>query len=107
MEIDLPPSGLAKVSYPDVFPTPPNCSPEPPDHSTTSEAVHRSSFFARQVEENSEEVWSYYVSEIAVRRIGNRLMNCFYKEDESSWLSMPLDRMIRVADELELQLTQW
>jgi hypothetical protein len=108
MEINLPPSGLAKVNYPDVFPTPPNCSPEPPDHSiTTPEAVHKNSFSARHLAQDSEEVWSYYVSEIAVRKIGNRLMNCFYKEDESSWLSMPLDRMIRVADELELQLTQW
>ncbi|KIN03086.1 hypothetical protein OIDMADRAFT_160650 [Oidiodendron maius Zn] len=107
MEINLPPSGLAKVNYPDVFPTPPNRSPEPSDYSTTPEAVHQPSVSTRHLGEDSEDVWSYYVSEIAVRRIGNRLMNSFYKEDESSWLSMPLDRMIRVADELELQLTQW
>ena len=107
MEINLPPSGLAKVNYPDVFPTPPNRSPEPSDYSTTPEAIHQPSVSTRHLGEDSEDVWSYYVSEIAVRRIGNRLMNSFYKEDESSWLSMPLDRMIRVADELELQLTQW
>jgi hypothetical protein len=107
MEVSLPSSGLAKVNYPDVFPTPPNGSPEPPDDPTSPGAAYRNSFSARRLAQDSEEVWSYYVSEIAVRKIGNRLMNCFYKEDENSWMSMRLDRMIRVADELELQLTQW
>jgi hypothetical protein len=103
MEINLPPSGLAKVNYPDAFPTPPSSSPAPEstDNTMTPIAPHRNSA------QDSEEVWSYYVSELAVRKIGNRLMNCFYKEDESSWLSMPLERMIRVANELELQLTLW
>jgi hypothetical protein len=109
MEINLPSSGLAKVNYPDVFPTPPTGSPEPPDHSSipmdrTGSLV---SFSTRGLESDQEQIWKYYLSEIAVRKIGNRLMNCFYKEDESAWLSMPLDRMIRVADELNLQLTQW
>lgn len=107
MEINLPPSGLAKVNYPDVFPTPPGGSPEPPDDPEASGATKRHSSSAQRLTPNSEEVWSYYLSEIAVRKIGNRLMNCFYKEAEGSWLSMPLDRMIRVAEELEIQLTQW
>jgi hypothetical protein len=107
MEISLPSSGLAKVNYPDVFPTPPNGSPEPPDDHTSPVASNPNSSLRRASQKDSEEVWSYYVSEIAVRKIGNRLMNCFYKDDETSWMSMRLDRMIRVADELELQLTQW
>lgn len=109
MEIDLPSSGLAKVNYPDVFPTPPAGSPEPPDHSSipTDRAPDRISFSAQGLEPDQQQIWKYYLSEIAVRKIGNRLMNCFYKDDESVWLSMPLERMIRVADELDLQLTQW
>ncbi|KAF2187911.1 hypothetical protein K469DRAFT_568400 [Zopfia rhizophila CBS 207.26] len=105
MEINLPPSGLAKVNYPDVFPTPPSGSPELPGASfkDTAAAAYRNAFS----EPDMELIWCYYLSEIAVRKIGNRLMNCFYEHDESSWLSMPLNRMIRVAEELELQLSQW
>lgn len=102
MEINLPPSGLAKVALSDFFPSPPS-----DDHqkaqvfntlaSPSSEASHT----------EVERIWSYYLSEIAVRKIGNRIMNCFYQEDAAAWLSMPLHRLIRVAEELELQLSQW
>ncbi len=54
-----------------------------------------------------EKSWGYYLSDIAVRRIADRLVNTFYQESPKSWLSMPLERMIRVAEELEMQLTQW
>lgn len=54
-----------------------------------------------------ERIWSYYLSEIAVRKIGNRIMNCFYQDDATSWLAMPLHRMTRIAEELDLQLSQW
>lgn len=54
-----------------------------------------------------ENSWSFYLSEIAVRHITNRMINTFYQNSESSWLLMPIQRMIRVAQELESQLTQW
>jgi hypothetical protein len=50
---------------------------------------------------------SYYLSDTAVRQIGHRLVNTFYKEEETSWLSMSVDRIIRVAQEIELQLSYW
>lgn len=87
MEIDLPSSGLAHVAYQDFFPNPPE--------------------FSRPEQPELECIWSYYLSEIAVRKIGNRIMNCFYQDDSEAWLSMPLGRMIRIAEELEIQLTQW
>jgi len=34
-------------------------------------------------------------------------MGCFYQHDETWWLSVPLERLIRIATEIELQLTQW
>lgn len=109
MEINLPPSGLAKVNYPDVFPSPPASSPVLSDALPRgmSSTVHKNSFAANRLEPDTELIWCYYISEIAVRRIGNRVMNCFYEQDETSWLSMPPHRMIRIAEELELQLTQW
>lgn len=111
MEINLPSSGLAKANYPDVFPTPPTAN-SPGSQETVSSVMDKprngfSTGLTRFFEPDIEQIWKYYLSEIAVRQIGNRLMNSFYKTDESAWFSMPLDRMIRVAEELELQLTQW
>lgn len=109
MEIDLPPSGLANVAYPDVFPTPP-CPLGAEDSivDTISDgSSHYHSITDQPAEPDLEKIWSYYLSELAVRKIANRIMNCFYKENERHWLTMPLDRMIRVANELELQVTQW
>ena len=101
MEVNLPPSGLAKVAYSDVFPSPPRGSPAPGDefHASPSSSGSEHPFLER--------VWSYYLSEIAVRKIGNRIMNCFYQDDATAWLSMPLQGLMRIAEELELQLTQW
>ena len=99
MEVNLPPSGLAKVAYSEVFPSPPSDLPRG-NNSTSSPAS-----VLRQPE--LERVWSYYLSEIAVRKIGNRVMNCFYQDDAAHWLTMPLHRMTRIAEELELQLSQW
>lgn len=101
MEIDLPPSGLAKVNDSDVFPTPPK------EISERGHDCHSTGASHSRLLPELEKSWGYYLSDIAVRQIGNRLMNTFYKEDESSWLTMPLDRVIRVAEEIDLQLTHW
>ena len=101
MEVNLPPSGLAKVAYSDVFPSPPSGSSGPGNE------LHASPLSSGLEHPFFERVWSYYLSEIAVRKIGNRIINCFYQDDATAWLSMPLHRMMRIAEELELQLTQW
>jgi hypothetical protein len=92
MEIDLPPSGLATLNYGEIFPLPPASSVQ--HHGEQDRAA-------------IEKIWNFYLSELAVRRIGNRLMGCFYQHDETWWLSVPLERLIRIATEIELQLTQW
>lgn len=102
MEINLPPSGLAKVAFSDFLPNPPVS-----DHQKTQAFSSLASPVSEASHTEVERIWSYYLSEIAVRKIGNRIMNCFYQEDATAWLSMPLHRMIRVAEELELQLSQW
>jgi hypothetical protein len=108
MEICLPPSGLGKVAYPDVFPTPPIGSPGPAEHLNDVAMDHeRSSSQSMSSASLLEKSWCYYLSDIAVRRIANRLVNAFYQDSASSWLSMPIERMSRVAEELDLQLTQW
>lgn len=107
MEISLPPSGLGKVNYPDIFPSPPTGNPGLIDESGADAAIHQPDSPPSTLTPELENSWGYYLSDIAVRQITNRLINTFYRDSESSWLSVPIDRMIRVAEELELQLTQW
>jgi hypothetical protein len=110
MEICLPPSGLGKVAYPDVFPTPPTGSPGPAETLSDANVAtdhERSSSQSMSSASLLEKSWCYYLSDIAVRRIANRLVNAFYQDSASSWLSIPVERLSRVAEELDLQLTQW
>lgn len=54
---------------------------------------------------NEEESWYYYLTEIAVRRIGNRIVNTFYTRDMETWLdAKPL---LRMALEFDDQISQW
>lgn len=105
MEIDLPPSGLAKVDYSNQFPSPPSLQGDMTDTSlfTTKLAHDSSSKIKRQLEQS----WIYYLSDVSHRHISTRLVNMFYQDNAESWLSMPIDRMVNVAQELHLQLTQW
>jgi hypothetical protein len=92
MEIDLPPSGLAKLNSGEIVLLPP------------------SSFSLAQGERDRaylEKSWNFYLSKLAVRQIADRLMSCFYQHDETWWLSIPIERLIRIATEIQLQLTQW
>lgn len=92
MEIDLPPSGLARLNSGEIFPLPPSSVSLPQNE-------HDRAYL--------EKSWNFYLSELAVRRIANRLMSCFYQHDETWWLSVPIERLIRIATEIQLQLTQW
>lgn len=97
-ELDLPPSGLAKAEYPDVFPSPPGSTPDPESGETAGRGpwelvVQRS--------------WYYYLSEIASRRIANRTITALYGMPDQAWLSIPVRRLHRIALELDTQLVQW
>jgi Fungal Zn(2)-Cys(6) binuclear cluster domain len=104
MEIHVPSSGLAKVNPSDVFPTPPSGIQSPRQD---NEQLNQVTSQVDSFEVDQEKSWYYYLAEIAIRRIINRLMNVFYKKDEVAWLSMSVDRMIRIAAEIEIQIAQW
>lgn len=54
---------------------------------------------------NEEESWYYYLTEIALRRIGNRIINTFFKQESSSWLT--IKPLLRMAKEFEAQVSSW
>ncbi|KAL3459529.1 hypothetical protein BJX64DRAFT_301264 [Aspergillus heterothallicus] len=114
-ELDLPVSGLAALAYPYMFPSPPtpdnelSDSPDNVDGSVPTPASASSLLSLvhgrlRQVEEQS---WYYYLSEIALRRIANRVSHCFYREDHTSWSRLNIYEAAIVVTDLETQLENW
>ena len=54
---------------------------------------------------NEEESWYYYLTEIALRRIGNRIINTFFDHHLSEWMNVrPL---LSIALEFDTQVSSW
>jgi hypothetical protein len=120
VEIELPISALGAIDYPYLFPSPPNASSPASDLITVAEEFQGQSnslpratlsVASRRHESsivpNQDQSWYYYLSEIALRRIGNRVLNTFYMEDMNSWFTMHISSMVAIANDFEIQLTQW
>lgn len=132
VELPFPQSELSMGDYPNLFPSPPspapadNCSPSASDPlhgssvgneemaldsvallytspNTTSED-HELRKHAKHLY-NEEESWYYYLTEIALRRIGNRIINSFFCQDRSFWLN--IKPFLRIAQEFEVQVSSW
>lgn len=121
VELPLPQSEIAEYDFSCLFPSPP--SPIfPPEIGRTIDSPTRASSPAMTVstfsEEdqdqvrqhskrlcNEEESWYYYLTEIALRRIGNRVINTFFRQDKMDWLN--IDQYLDMAIEYEAQMTTW
>ncbi|KAL3418702.1 vegetative cell wall protein gp1 [Phlyctema vagabunda] len=110
VELQLPESSIASIRYPDMFPSPPDpASPvtaevnfSEQDFNIDSPMSQVSSVSNSQMQQQS---WYYYLTEIALRRIANRVLNAFYKNELS--LNMPLASMINHANNFEAESLQW
>lgn len=133
VELPLPQSEIGTWEYPALFPSPP--SPIPVDHPSepaisgplghpstgsgdmllssltrfdTSSPLSDEEQELRQHAKrlcNEEESWYYYLTEIALRRIGNRIINTFFRRDRISWLN--IRPLLRIAQEFEAQVSSW
>ncbi len=115
-ELPLPVSALGTIEYPQLFPNPPEVSTpgtEKLSHgecSSDSYSPAVSATYSRRQESlasySEDQSWYYYLTEIALRRIGNRVLNTFFKEDSSSWLNFSIPVMIRIAKKFENEIDQ-
>ena len=135
VELPLPQSPIADLERTDMFPSPPLPAPSKYVSRTTSPAsLHRfvninydvgledirghdrtlshdsDEWAIRQHARelcNEEQSWYYYLTELALRRIGNRIINTFYQhpEEHKSWLD--ITPLIPIAQELEAQISTW
>lgn len=115
VELPLQQSEVSLGEYPDLFPSPP--SPATIEHQEVAQsasAYGESPLIIDEATElrqhavrlcNEEESWYYYLTEIALRRIGNRIVNTFFRQDKSSWLN--IKPLLRMAQEFEAQVSSW
>jgi len=121
VELNLPESSIATISYPDMFPSPPNeedvtsiADGESPftNDSISLQGVgeptpgqqHRTPSFGQSQQRQS---WYYYLSDIALRRIFNSVLNSFYTTEHHAGFNMPVQNMVDTAIEFLEQLSQW
>lgn len=123
VELPLPQSAIAEYEYPALFPTPPTLSEEYPKQRNQMPDWTSSEHIARSPDGNpprlsgvgvcnhitnlfnEEQSWYYYLTEVALRRIGNRVLNSFYREDFSTWSN--IKPLIPIALEFESQIDAW
>lgn len=96
--VGVPPTGIFNVADPDAFPSPPAEEPRPEGASIDGSASELQSVFRNS--------WFYYLSEIAFRRISNRVTRALHDKPSSGWLTYPIHQLYRLAQELEDQVTQ-
>ena len=133
VEMPLPQSEIAQYDYPNLFPSPP--SPPSPDftedtrspaslqnfvqvnftdglssltrYDTASSLAEEDAELRQHAKKlcNEEESWYYYLTEVALRRIGNRIINTFFRQEHKSWLD--IKPLISIALEFDAQVSSW
>ncbi|OBT72838.1 hypothetical protein VF21_08307 [Pseudogymnoascus sp. 05NY08] len=108
VELPLPQSGIASIEYPHLFPSPPSHS-----RNSSGRTLHGSEMLSADPglmhdsdkDLNEEKSWYYYLTEVALRRISNRILSTFYRQDHTNWTNiLPL---IPIAKEFESQILVW
>lgn len=105
-ELQLPVSGLLDFRYPDLFPTlsfPGSSRLHSPDVDMGSEGSPASHNLLEPEEERS---WLYYLAEISLRKIMNRILEIIYSKGEEAWMTN-IQRTISHHGALHEELLSW
>lgn len=133
VELPFPQSELSLGEYPHLFPSPPTPNGAETNGSRHADSSFRRSpvgrgepmlnpfgsfdalprinnedYGLRQHAKrlcNEEESWYYYLTEIALRRIGNRIVNTFFRQEPRFWFD--IKPLLRMAQEFEAQVSSW
>ena len=130
VELPLPQTEIANYSHPQMFPSPPSpagmeknvegASPELEKTLSNESTVGatRGSLNVSPLDDedyelrqhakrlcNEEESWYYYLTEIALRRIGNRIINTFFSESQAPWVN--IRPLLAIALEFDTQVSAW
>lgn len=57
--------------------------------------------------QHHEQSWFYYLTEITVRRIGNRILRMMYVGGHAAWTADAIPSLAKTAREFDCQLQEW
>ncbi|KAH6879479.1 hypothetical protein B0T10DRAFT_520121 [Thelonectria olida] len=112
-EINLPNSSLADVHYSNMHPSPPDIYNDEGNAQLDSSPQERLTWSRTSTRttpgqlKQQEQSWFYYLTEITLRRIANRVLNLFYAGDHTTWTKDSVLSMIKTAEQFEQQLEEW
>jgi hypothetical protein len=113
VELPLPQSEIADYEFPKLFPSPPS-PPSPAQfgaNAGTGDTAPQITALPRKPSLDTDgtgrqtESWYYYLTEVALRRIGNRIINTFFTGNRDSW--MTIEPYLDIAVEFETQVSSW
>jgi hypothetical protein len=128
VELPLPQSELSNYQHPQLFPSPPSPAGLDEEHNhehingiishdsalggmpplVKSNTQTTEEFDLREHAKrlcNEEESWYYYLTEIALRRIGNRIINTFFNQSHGAWVD--IRPLLGIALEFDTQVSAW
>ncbi|KZL84807.1 vegetative cell wall protein gp1 [Colletotrichum incanum] len=99
-EIPLPSSGITRLGYPDLFPSPPS--------EVASPAVQPSALdiLEDDIHPEEEKSWFYYLAEISSRRMINRAISIFGYNGQQAWVR-DVARVIEKCEEFDEHINVW
>lgn len=108
-EMNLPNSSLVDVHNANIHPSPPvinadDMGPSLDDGSLLSRANART---PSTTHHQKEQTWFYYLTEITLRRIANRVLNILYPGDHTTWTEEAVLSMVNAVESFEQQLDEW
>ncbi|KAF6836705.1 vegetative cell wall protein gp1 [Colletotrichum plurivorum] len=100
-EIPLPPSGITRVNYPDLFPSPPSevASPTPQPRDALD-------ILEDDIQPEEEKSWFYYLAEISSRRMINRAIAVMGYHGEQAWIRN-VAKVVEKCEDFDQQINVW
>ncbi|EXJ77958.1 hypothetical protein A1O3_09117 [Capronia epimyces CBS 606.96] len=99
-ELPLPPSGITRLNFPDLFPSPPTELSSPTTQQRTLDGVDD------DVEPEEEKSWFYYLAEISFRRMFNRIVTTVIGKGERGWINN-IETIIQQCDQFDEEINIW
>ncbi|CAI0643986.1 unnamed protein product [Colletotrichum noveboracense] len=99
-EIPLPSSGITRLSYPDLFPSPPSEVATPAPQPSSLDILED------DIQPEEEKSWFYYLAEISSRRMINRAISIMGYHGEEAWIRN-IAKVIEKYEDFDQQINVW
>ncbi|KAF5501129.1 Echinocandin B biosynthetic cluster transcription factor ecdB [Colletotrichum siamense] len=99
-EIPLPSSGITRLRYPDLFPSPPSEVATPAPQPSSLDILED------DIQPEEEKSWFYYLAEISSRRMINRAISIMGYHGEEAWIRN-IAKVIEKYEDFDQQINVW